>query len=382
MLSSRVIGGAQGEDAHVVAGGAVQWVLCNDGTVAWPAGTTLRLVGGPMVVCPIVQVPEVVPGQTVDIDLEVKETEDASDIFYSLVTPDGQPFGEIAHVKVEPKPRVAAKPAVVVLASPMDGVEGGIEALQDEVKTVEWVLANVGQVPWPEDVSANLIYNTPGFEHLPGSVKIPALEPGMTAHAGFSILMPEKAGDWKAMWVVASPSHPEFGDILIAEFKVGDFPFMDWMLASEAEADTFSEISSQAPEKEAKKLSAAVAMQQHHFVGAGEVKYEDDDVENDSLVSLGCVSGMAAGCPWILELALTNDGTEAWPKDVALTCCFGSGMGCPSLELSGEGVKAGETVLLQMELAVPEMTEQTAWVLATGEHCFGPAMMLSVTDVQ
>mmetsp|Transcript_141510 Transcript_141510/g.451981 ORF Transcript_141510/g.451981 Transcript_141510/m.451981 type:complete len:381 (-) Transcript_141510:308-1450(-) len=377
MLSSRVVGGAQGEDAHVVAGGAVQWVLCNDGTVAWPAGTTLRLVGGPMVVCPIVQVPEVAPGQTVDIDLEVKETEDASDIFYSLVTPDGQPFGEIAHVKVEPKPRVAAKPAVVVLASPMDGVEGGIEALQGEVKSVEWVLANVGQVPWPEDVSATLIYNTPGFEHLPCSVKIPAIEPGMTAHAGLSILMPEQAGDWKAMWVVASPSHPEFGDILLAEFVVGDFPFMDWMLASEAEADSFSEISSQAPEKEAKKLSAAVAMQQHHFFGAGEVKY-DDEAENESLVSLGCVSGMSAGSLWILELALTNDGTEAWPADVALTCCFGSGMGCPSVSLSGEGVKAGETVLLQMELTAPEMPAQTAWVVAKGEQCFGPAMMLSV----
>jgi len=57
-------------------------------------------------------------------------------------------------------------------------------------------------------------------------------------------------------------------------------------------------------------------------------------------------------------------------------------MGCPSVSLSGEGMKAGETVLLQMELTAPEMPAQTAWVVAKGEQCFGLAMMLSVNDVQ
>jgi len=336
-----------------------------------------------LLLCPIVDVPQVAPGQTVDVELEAKETEEPVEIFYSLVTEGCQPFGEIAHVKVVPKPQTP-KPAVAVVASPMDGVEGGLEALQGEVKSVEWVLANVGLVPWPEDVSAKLVYNTPGFEHLPGSLELPALAPGATVHAGISALMPERQGCWKAMWVVTSPSNPEFGEILVVEFKVGDFPFMDWMLADEPKADSISDVSSQAPAVEVtaepakKKISASVAFQRHELPG-GHVSYADESTDNEELVSLGTVSDLPRGTPWLMEIAVTNDGIAPWPEDVELRCCFGSGFGCGGVQLTGQPpVQAGETVLLQLGLQAPEAPGRSAWVLASGQHCFGPAMMLQV----
>merc|ERR1719163_1071339 len=104
MLSSQVVGGLSAADEPIVGGGTLQWVLANDGTVAWPEATTLRLVGGPALMHPAVDVPAVAPGQTVIIDLEVQESQDSAEIFYALVTPDCQPFGEIASVKVVPKP--------------------------------------------------------------------------------------------------------------------------------------------------------------------------------------------------------------------------------------------------------------------------------------
>lgn len=391
MLSSCVVAGPQAADGPVVAGDSLQWVLANNGSVPWPAGTTLRLVGGPVLLCPVVEVPEVPPGQTVDVELEVQPAEDAAEVFYSLVTPDLQPFGEVAHASIAPREAPAAdpQPVVAVLSSPMDGLEGAIEALQGEVKTVEWTLANVGHVAWPEDVAVRLIYNTPGFEHLAGKIEVPALAPGMTAHAGVSVLMPEREGHWKAMWAVTSPTHPEFGDVLLAEFNVSDFPFMEWMLAEEAKADSVSDGSSLQGEKEEpraeqkkakKKLSVAIAMQQHIFLGAGGVEYPDEKEENEAFANLGQVSGAPGGVPWVLELALTNDGAEAWPEGSALTCCFGTGLGCGRVELGGGEVPPGDSVLVQMELRAPEETPcQTAWVMTTsGQECFGPAMVLEV----
>eukprot|EP00443_Scrippsiella_acuminata_P120097 CAMPEP_0115727248 /NCGR_PEP_ID=MMETSP0272-20121206/82322_1 /TAXON_ID=71861 /ORGANISM="Scrippsiella trochoidea, Strain CCMP3099" /LENGTH=387 /DNA_ID=CAMNT_0003170749 /DNA_START=24 /DNA_END=1186 /DNA_ORIENTATION=- len=386
MLSSRVVGGSQQDaDGSVVGGGAVRWVLLNDGSVAWPAGTTLRLVGGPLLLCPIVDVPQVAPGQTVDVELEAKETEEPVEIFYSLVTEGCQPFGEIAHVKVVPKPQTP-KPAVAVVASPMDGVEGGLEALQGEVKSVEWVLANVGLVPWPEDVSAKLVYNTPGFEHLPGSLELPALAPGATVHAGISALMPERQGCWKAMWVVTSPSNPEFGEILVVEFKVGDFPFMDWMLADEPKADSISDVSSQAPAVEVtaepakKKISASVAFQRHELPG-GHVSYADESTDNEELVSLGTVSDLPRGTPWLMEIAVTIPTTALrhGPRTSSSGAASAPASVAAASQLTGQPpVQAGETVLLQLGLQAPEAPGRSAWVLASGQHCFGPAMMLQV----
>eukprot|EP00928_Gymnodinium_smaydae_P011955 TRINITY_DN14373_c0_g1_i1.p1 TRINITY_DN14373_c0_g1~~TRINITY_DN14373_c0_g1_i1.p1 ORF type:complete len:381 (+),score=85.23 TRINITY_DN14373_c0_g1_i1:89-1231(+) len=379
MLSSRVVAGPQEADGPVVSGGVVHWVLVNDGTVPWPAGTTLRLVGGPVLLCPLVEVPEVSPGQTVDIELEVQKTEHPADVFYSLVTHDCQPFGEIAHVAVCPRetPAPAPKPIVVALASTMDNVDGGLECLQGELKTVEWTLANIGSVSWPDDVSANLIFNTPGFEHLPGHVSIPALDAGMTAEVGITALMPERAGQWKAIWAVTSPTQPEFGELLIAEFSVGDFPFMDWMIANEPNVDTISDAHSQADVSETKKpLSMAIAMQQHLFLnGSGNVDYPEG-AGDLGFESMGKVSGLAAGTPWVLEMALTNDGAETWPEDSELKCCFGSGFGCPSMRVGG--LEAGQTILLQVALVSPDVPSQSAWVLTTGQACFGPVAMLDV----
>mmetsp|Transcript_44152 Transcript_44152/g.133825 ORF Transcript_44152/g.133825 Transcript_44152/m.133825 type:complete len:389 (-) Transcript_44152:54-1220(-) len=387
MLSSRVVSGPGEAAEPPAAGGAVTWTLANDGSVPWPAGTTLRLVGGPVVLCPVTEVPVVAPGQTLDVELEAQPVDEPAHVYYSLVTQDGQPFGEIAQAEVFPQhpPAPEPRPVVALVAAPEAAQEGGTEALQGEVKAVEWLLANTGQVKWPEDASADLVYNTPGFLHLPGSIDLPALDPGATVHAGVSLLMPECEGQWKAIWAVTSPTHADFGELLVAEFHVSDFPFMEWMLADEAKADSVSDVASSAPEKEEppkKPLSVAVAMQEHVFQGGGDVEYTTEGGEADFFTSLGRVSGLRAGEPWVLRVGLYNDGAEAWPADAALTCCLGGGLVCGRVGLcgpGGEAVQAGETVLVQMELcAPPEAPCQTAWVVASGEACFGPAMVLDV----
>lgn len=377
MLSSRVVDGES--EARVAGGEVLQWVFANDGTVPWPVGSTLRLVGGPMLLAPVVEVPAVAPGQTVCVDLEAESPEEPMGVFYSLVTPEGAAFGEIVHATITPKIAAAPpRPVVVVLASPMDGREGGLEALQGEVKTVEWTLANAGSVPWPEDTTITLVYNTPGFEHLPCKIEVPALGPGMTVHAGVSALMPEQEGLWRAMWVLMSPTCPDFGEILLAEFAVSDFPFMDWMLAEEALVDSASDSPAQEEAAPRAKLSMSIAMQRHTFLGVGEVEDAGAAEEWGGHESLGRVSGVPGGSSWVMELLLTNDGSEAWPAGAALTCCFGSGFGCGGIDLVGEGVQVGETVSVQMELVAPEAPSTTAWALTIGNVCIGPAMILEV----
>ena len=85
MLSSKHIGA---EESLHQPGSVIHWVLVNDGTVQWPHGTTLRLVSGPVLATPIMEVPSAAPGQTLEVDLE---------------TPCGQPFGEILQFHVEKK---------------------------------------------------------------------------------------------------------------------------------------------------------------------------------------------------------------------------------------------------------------------------------------
>eukprot|EP00928_Gymnodinium_smaydae_P100453 TRINITY_DN9858_c0_g1_i1.p1 TRINITY_DN9858_c0_g1~~TRINITY_DN9858_c0_g1_i1.p1 ORF type:complete len:383 (+),score=72.65 TRINITY_DN9858_c0_g1_i1:132-1280(+) len=381
MLSGRIVAGPKASGEALVGGDVAQWVLANDGTVSWPEGTTLRLVGGPVLLCPLVEVPAVAPGQTVDIELEVQPTEQPAEVFYSLVTPSCEAFGEIAHARVSPLKQTSppAQPAVVLISSTLDSAGGALEAMQGELKTVEWTLANVGHAKWPEDVRASLVFNTPGFEHLPGHIDVPALEPGMTVEAGITALMPERAGQWKAIWAVNSPTHPEFGELLVAEFIVDDFPFMDWMLEDEAKADSISDVQSEAdggspPPKS--HLSMAIAMQQHIFVGGtGDVEYPEV-VSDLGIESIGQVSGLPAGTPWVLELAITNDAMKAWPDDTALMCCFGSGFGCVGTPVGG--LESGQTLLLQVELVGPESPGRSAWVLTCGQGCFGPVMMLDV----
>jgi len=337
--------------------------------------------------CPAINIPnELQPGQTVALEFETHRVDEESEAFYSLVTPDGDPFGEIMTVTVIPTPKPkeepVPKPQVVVIAAPNDDDDGGIPALQGELKHVEWHLANVGKVAWPEDTVVTLFYNTPGFDHLPCKVEIPQVGAGMTVHVGIQALMPEKEGKWKAMWAVTSPSTPDFGEVLFVEFKVDDFPFMEWMLTDEAKADTVSDVSSVVPEtamssSASQQLpSMTVAFQQHVFQGSGEVDYQEDG-EQDVLTSLGQVSKLAPGSQWLLELALSNDGEAAWPEDSAIACCFGTGFGCGQAQVGPVG--PGETILIHLELDAPPQTPaQTAWVLATGETCFGPVMTLDV----
>lgn len=336
---------------------------------------------------PVIGVPPAAPGQTVVIDLEVAETDEEADIFYALVTPDGQPFGEIVHAQVVPKKKPAApKPVCAVLQHPGGVANQPLETLQGEVKQVEWVAANVGTAPWPDDVTITLFYNTPGLNHMPNIIEVPSgVEPGMTVQIGATIVMPEKAGKFKAMWAMTSPSSPEFGDILQVEFVVDDFPFMEWMTGEPSQPqETVPQM--------AENLSMAVAMQNHLLPSHGEVKY-DEDSEVEGIVSLGRVSGLHTGDRWIQTLILTNDGNVPWPEDAALRNCFGDSMGCDQLCMDGHAVQVGESVQLQMELCLPSTPCKAGWVLTSkpssqssssssssiiDDRTFGPALLLDV----
>jgi hypothetical protein len=354
---------------------------------------------------PVVEVPPAEPGQTVDIDLEVKQiTEEniegsALEVAYCLVTPCGQPFGEVLAVQVAPaKTTVLPPPVCVVLRGPVQDSECGPEALQGELKIAQWTLANVGAVAWPDDAHCELFYNTPGFAHLPGSVDVPkGVGPGMTVDVTIPIKLPEQEGRFQAMWAVASPSTPAFGEVLVVEFNVGEFPFMEWMVAEEAVADSVSENESEVtvpsnpvfqfvPPSRTEiqtqansKLSAAHLMHNHVAGGDCNITYNDapHEMANEEfdVVSVGHITGLAAGTTWILEVALTNDGDVQWPEDTMLSCCAGDGFGCKQLPL--DCLNPGESGLIQMELKMSESPARCAWTLTTGgDGCFGPVFVL------
>merc|ERR1712083_85791 len=93
-------------------------------------------------------------------------------------------------------------PICMVLSSPMDDHEDGLEIPPGEMKIVEWTVGNAGTSAWPEDMSATLFYNTHGFQ-VSGDVQIPSAQRGAIVQIGASLLAPKAAGHYKAMWVVA-----------------------------------------------------------------------------------------------------------------------------------------------------------------------------------
>lgn len=384
MLSCRAVEEPQ---EALFSGSTAHWVLHNDGNVAWPEGTTLRLVGGPVVATPVMEMPPASPGQSVIVDLEVLMPEsshvDIVESHYALVLPWNQPFGDLLVVRVT-TPQVKKeepKPQCLVIAAPCDGHDEGLEGLQGELKTLEWTLANTGPVAWPADAEVRLIFGTPGFAHLPEAMEIPKdVLPGMTVKVTVQVLMPETEGHFKAVWAVTSPSVPEFGELLLADFEVSDFPFMEWMLADAGRAECVSELSTDDVEevKETPKLSASMRMHCHRLPYPGEVTYKNE--ETPGFASLGCVSELPHGCPWMLEVAVENDGNLTWPAGVNMTCCFGNDMGCSKVAVEGpEGcMKAGDVAVLRLPLTVPAGAAQGAWVLATGDTAFGPVFHLEV----
>ena len=378
MLSSKQIRG-QDLTESLAPGAAVRWVLANDGTIAWPAGTTLRLVSGPVIATPIMEVPPAAPGLTVELELELVSDKDDVEVAYALVTPCGQPFGDLLQFRVEKKE--VEKPICVILKGPETCVEG----LQGEVKMMQWTLANFSNVSWPADACCQLFYNTPGFANLPCFIEMPGEVPaGMTVDMEVPVLLPEKEGHFKAMWAVTSPSMPDFGEVLMAEFQVSDFPFMEWMITEvEPEADaatigSFSMVSSvmpsEAPVMVDSTLAAEHLMHEHVLPAHMEVTYPEDLEGKDGFVSLGKVSGSG---PWVVQIILRNDGTRAWPEDCALTCCFGSGFGCARLPM--DSVQPGEGVHLCMELEAKD-AGMSGWVLSSGDACFGPVFLAEVSN--
>mmetsp|Transcript_42695 Transcript_42695/g.76801 ORF Transcript_42695/g.76801 Transcript_42695/m.76801 type:complete len:373 (-) Transcript_42695:36-1154(-) len=369
-LSCRVLEGPK-EGEACSPGSLVQWVLLNDGP-AWPHGTTLRLVGGPVLASPIVAVPEAARGQTVVLELEALEPEGAeAESYHTLVSPQGEPFGEILFLKVKKVEAAPAVPTCAVIAAPAEGLTG----LQGELKEVEWTLANFGAAPWPADAVAQLIYNSPGFAHLPGQIELPKVAPGMTAQLGVTALMPEMPGCWKAMWAVTSASMPDFGDILYVDFTVDDFPFMEWMLEESPQAETISEAS-----ETEEKLSAAFAACKHLVPDGAEVDFQaaPSCPGIEQLESLGNISNVVPGTLFSVELMLANDGSCAWPADSKLVCCFGDAMSCEGQTMPCE-VAPGSAVALRLDFTAAEAPTYSGWVMISNDgEPFGPVFLLKM----
>merc|ERR1740130_1355217 len=122
-----------------------------------------------------------------------------------------------------------------------------------------------------------------------------------------------------------------------------------------------------------RSLSAELVDKRYSMPNSGEVTYDCE--EEEGVVSLGRVSGLATGAPWALDLILKNNGSEAWPANTALTCCFGDGFGCERVLIDCE-VAGGEHVCLHVDMQAPIEASRSAWVMTSGEGYFGPLLML------
>jgi len=357
------ISGPKEGDAPIT--GAVEWVLANSGATIWD-NMTLRLMCGPPICPPVVQVPPAQPGQTAEIFFDHANVLEPTQLVYAMVGSNNAVFGELLHVLIAPQMAVAA-PAGVVLISPMDFVKAPIQVQHHDVVAPEFTLANVGEVPWPEDASIVLFFNTPGFENLPTSIDVPkGVQPGQTAVVSIAMVIPEtERRELTAMWALQSASIPDFGDVVTLTFDVDDFPVLppqpfEFVTPEKEEVPAVPEVKSAQPGP--LKNDMQVLYHEHH--PQKEVEGAASEPEN-GIHSLGLVKGAASGEPWAVQLVLRNSGTEPWPKNCTLKHVFGESLGVTHLEMEGEPICPGEAVEVVMELVCDKMTApcDAAWVL-------------------
>lgn len=211
--------GAEVDELSATTGGVAQWVLANSGSSVWPEGTTLRLVGGPVLADPEVPVPPAAPGQTVIVDLHIwGEPPEEVSLAYALTTAEARLFGPLLRLQVSPRPPRSR--LCRVLASPMDGLPGVMEAAPGEVKALQWSLANVGCAPWPDDAFVCLESASPSLQMGDAPVQVPSAQPGMAVEFCVSAALPSVPGRYSARWALTSESCPELRQCLAVEFAI------------------------------------------------------------------------------------------------------------------------------------------------------------------
>eukprot|EP00929_Paragymnodinium_shiwhaense_P071214 TRINITY_DN36211_c0_g1_i1.p1 TRINITY_DN36211_c0_g1~~TRINITY_DN36211_c0_g1_i1.p1 ORF type:complete len:362 (-),score=85.52 TRINITY_DN36211_c0_g1_i1:277-1362(-) len=217
-----VCGPREGDEA---ISGPVQWTLVNAGSAPWPEGSSLRLICGPAICPPVVMVPPALPGQTVEIAFEAPEAATHTQLCYVLVDEKGVSFGEWLHVAFAPPSKPL--PLARVIVAPGEAERGAVLcASQGDVVRAEFVVVNAGQVPWPEDTTLALIYNSYlGFRNVPCHVEVPkGVQPLQTVQVSLAMQLAERSGPLTAMWALQSPSVPDFGEVLVVNLQVDDFP--------------------------------------------------------------------------------------------------------------------------------------------------------------
>merc|ERR1719408_183304 len=225
-----------------------------------------------------------------------------------MVGADNEVFGELLFATIEP-PKAAPAPAGVVLFSPMDVSQGPIPVQHHDVIAPEFTLANVGAVPWPEDTTLTLFFNTPGFDNLPSCIDVPTeVHPGQTVVVSIAIVIPEtERRELTAMWALQSDSCPNFGDVVTVTFDVDDFPVLP--------PEPFELLPEECADEHVPKTDMQIL--HHEHLPAKNVEGAASEPVN-GIHTLGLVKDVTYGEPWAMQLVIRNNGTEPWPKNCTL----------------------------------------------------------------
>jgi len=171
----------------------------------------------------IIDVPSLSPGQTCTVDVVTQETDGPASVSYALTTEDGRLFGHLLTADIVPKAKPTGPiPVCIVVTSPTQGNTGPLQARQGELMTLEWCLANVGEISWPDDMHLVLSNASEGLCVEARSMPLPAVPSLVTVDVSISLVMSPRPGRFSADWSIRSHSFPDMIQMLTVEFEISE----------------------------------------------------------------------------------------------------------------------------------------------------------------
>jgi len=219
-----------------------RWVLRNTGAVAWPAGCRVVHQRGELLGCfPSFVVPSAAPGAAVSIEVNftAPRTVGVYESFWLLVTPRGEPLGDIVRVLVsavqptstpvfpglrlgevynvfpglpsaQPAAAASSSPAAInLLAHAVASTPAPASVVRDVLApgarfSRRWTLRNETSAAWPEGVRARRTTGCHSFGFF-DSFLVPALAPGAETTLDLTLVAPNVVGDLDATWELQRP---------------------------------------------------------------------------------------------------------------------------------------------------------------------------------
>lgn len=212
------------DDTEVTAGTKFTktWRIRNTGQTTWDANYKLAFIGGdPMGDQLAVSVPSAVPGQIVDVSVEMRAPAQKEGTVYGdwrMHTPEGVQFGDVIYVRIDVTPPLpvggvnnAAFAADVTI--PDDTV---MEPGKSFRKT--WKVRNSGSKAW----GANYKLGFVGGARMAAvdTVDLPPAAPGQTVEVSIDMRAPEIPGTHWADWRPQDELGNFFGEILYVRITV------------------------------------------------------------------------------------------------------------------------------------------------------------------